>query len=292
MSSDAAHQPTVPLPELFPGSGDAGSAGVPDGQQPARKKSRWGRRLTIVLVVLALLLGIGAVIAEFTLRQTVPEVMESAARKQLSLSADHEVEATVGGTSVLWQTLTGGYRDVTLRVPDAPLGDLRGEISLRAYRVPLNPTTGPLTAATGSVTLTPEQLQPLLSSATVGLAGEVSLEDGEMQIKSSIPLFGAQVPLELGVTLAASPEGNVLITPSRAKAGGLEITSEQLSEGPAQMLAPLLEPREVCILDRLPVGLTLTDIDITSSGKAVASFAADPKIVLDAAMREKGTCGK
>lgn len=284
MSTDATQHPTVPLPELFPDEAASSASERP------KRRSSWGKRLGIVLGVLVVLLVVGGLIAEFVLRQSVPEVMESAARKQLELSADHEVVATVGGVSVLAQTLTGGYRDVTLTVPDAPLGDLRGALSLSADRVPLDPTSAPLDGAEGSVTLTPEQLQPLLSSATIGLAGELSLEGGELQLKSSIPLFGAQVPLELSLTLDVSDAGNVVVTPTRASAGGLEITAEQLTEGPGQILAPLMEPREICVLDRLPVGLRLSDIEITSSGKAVASFTAEPTLVTDPAMRAKGSC--
>lgn len=256
--------------------------------RPAR--SPWGRRIAILVGVLVALLAVAAVIAELVLRQVVPGTVETAVRTQLGLSADHDVAATVGGGSVLWQTLTGSYRDVTLRVADAPLGELRGTLNARVAGMPINPTSGPLEGAVIAVTLTPEQLQPLLSSATVGLAGEVGLEGGQLQLKRGFPVFGVEVPLELSVALGAR-DGDLLVTPTRVAAAGLELTEDTVASGPAQLLAPLMETRTVCLADRYPAGLTLTDVEISSAGHATATLAADPRIALDPELTAFGSCG-
>ena len=68
------------------------------------------------------------------------------------------------------------------------------------------------------------------------------------------------------------------------------MTAEELGSVTGSLLDPVLQPQLVCVRDRLPRGVTVTSIDLSTDGKAVVRADLAPGIASDPAEREKGTC--
>lgn len=247
---------------------------------------KWAKRLTAVVVTIAVLAGLG----EIALRLIIPSTIAGAVRSQLKLTPDHPVDVSLGGSALL-HALTGRVGDVTVDVPDTPLIEgLTADASLRAGSVPFNPTSGEIREGSVALTLSQEQLGPVISTLTSGVADSGEVRDGALVVGRTMELFGQQVPLSATLKLAVVDGGDVQVTPEGLSAAGFDLTSDMIAQMGGSMLEPLLQPRTVCVRDQLPKGLTLTDLRFSSTGSATIEAALSPDILSDPAERDPGSC--
>lgn len=264
-------------------SGAVTGAAVNEGEavsRGARKRRRWWPRIAAIVVVIGLLLGA----AEFALRLIVPNVIAGAVREQLDLSADHPVDVELGG-SALWHTITGRVGQVTVRVDDAQLVEgLRGDMELQAEAVPFDFANGDIEDAKVRLTVDRDQLPAAVSLLTAGIADSGEVQGGQLVVGRTAQIFGIDVTISVSLGLSVEG-GDVVVDPKALSAAGFDLTAEQLSS--------LLDitAQTVCVRDRLPIGVTLTDIALSSTGSVTIGAELAPGIVSDAAQREPGTCG-
>ena len=247
---------------------------------------RWWVRILSVLVVLGLLAGA----AEIALRLILPGIVAGAVRTQLKLTDDHDVEVGLGGSQLL-AALGGGVSDITVQVPEAPLIEgVSADVSVHADRVPFSVTTGEITNGTANLTVPKERLSEFAEILTQGLAQTVEVRDGGLMVGRSMELLGQEVPLSatLGLTIV---DGAVEVEPRGVAAAGFDLSADQISGATGGLLAPMLESHTFCIKDRLPAGITLTDIVFSSTGSVSVKADLDPRIASDKAQQQPGTCG-
>lgn len=89
-----------------------------------RSKRRRSWALVIVCGVLALLV-VGVVVLDNAARGYASERIAGEIRSSLSLPASAPVDVSVGGTSVLWQLLTGKLDRIDVGVARLALGSLK-----------------------------------------------------------------------------------------------------------------------------------------------------------------------
>ncbi len=251
----------------------------------ARGTPRWWKKLLGVVVAIAVLGGA----AELGLRLLVPSTIENAVRSQLDLSADHPVDVSLGGSAVR-HALRGGVGDITVAVPEAPLGDgIVADAKLSAGLVPFNPLTGEIRDGEVALTVPQDQLASIVGLLTKGVATTGEVRDGDLVVGRSVSLLGQDIPLNITLGLSVQ-DGDVLLEPKQVSAAGLDLTAEQVQQATGSLLDPVLRPEPVCVRDRLPAGVTLTDIAFSSTGNTVIQATLSPTAASDPALRKMGTC--
>lgn len=244
-----------------------------------RRPRRWWLRALIAVVVLGLLAGAG----ELALRLILPGIIAGSVRDKLELSADHPVDVSLGG-SALVHALTGKVGQVSVTVDDADfVENLRGRLQLRADAVPFDFAHGEIAGASAQLTVKRDDLPAAIGLLTGGIAESGEVRGGDLVVGRTVELFGVGVPVS--VTLGLGVEGgDVLIDPKSVSAAGFDLTAEQLSS--------LIDitAQSVCVRDRLPAGVTLTGIELSSTGSVILSADIAPGIISDAAEREPGSC--
>jgi hypothetical protein len=105
-------------------------------------------------------------------------------------------------------------------------------------------------------------------------------------------MFGYDVHLTAGLALSVQ-NGDLLIDPTSINAAGFDLTTEQLRPMLGEAAVALLDTHEVCVSDRLPAGVTLTNIELKSTamqGSVTVTAALDPDLLSNPAKLELGTC--
>lgn len=249
------------------------------------RKPRWWLRALSVIVVLGLLAGA----AELALRLIIPNVIAGAVREQLHLTPDHPVDVSLGGSALL-HTIAGRVGQVSVSIDDAELVDgLRGDVALRADSVPFAFSEREISGGTAKLTINREQLPAAISLLTSGVADGAEVRGGELVVSRTMELFGAEVPLSVNLALGVNG-GDVTIEPRSVTAAGFDLTADEIRSASGGALDDLLSPHTVCVRDRLPQGVELTGITLSSTGSVELRVALAPGIISDPAQREPGSC--
>ena len=252
----------------------------------AKGTSSWWKKLLGVLIALAVLAGA----AEFGFRMFLPGLIEGVVRSQLGLSGDHPVDVELGGSALL-HAVQGGVGDVTVSVPAAPLTDgIVADAEVHAGLVPFNPLTGEIRDGSLRFTVPQDQIGPVVSLLTKGVATTGEVRDGDLLVGRSIPFLGQEIPLTIALGVGVA-NGDVVLTPKQVSAAGLDLTSEQIAQATGTLLDPVLRPEPICVRDQLPAGVTLTGVEFSSTGSITVSADLAPTAVSDPKLRAKGVCG-
>lgn len=247
---------------------------------------RWSKVLLTLVIVTGVLAGLG----EWGLRLAIPGIVQTAVREQLDLPRSTPVDVSLGGSALL-AALGGGVGNVGVEVPDAPVADgVRASLKFHADRVPFAVTSGELSDATASIFVDAADLGPVISLLTGGVADSGKTNGGALTVGRSIDAFGFSVPIEATLKLSIV-DGNVRVEPAGLSAVGFDLDASQLANATGGLLDPLLSPRLVCVADRLPAGITLRDVRVTTGGVRLDVALSDDFLSNDAA-RQLGTCAK
>lgn len=252
--------------------------------EPPRKPVR--RRVIttiVVLVVAALVIVGGAFLAESITRGVAEDAIAVAVESNLPSNVDGSVDVDIAGDWVLLQLFSGRMDEVTLssdnvRFDGIPVDNL----VVTASGVPID-LKAAVTAIDATVTLDEAALNELLTLP--GNDAAVSLGDGAVGYEDSTTVFGVTVGYR--VTASLTPDGtDVLLT-----AQGAEVTSGLGNVDVSGLVDRVVgsEPVRVCLADKLPVGVTISAIDVRD-GVAALSFAASDFTLSGKALRSRGEC--
>lgn len=245
---------------------------------------RWVKVAIAVGVTLVVLVGA----AEIALRMIIPNVVDRELREQLDLPRQHPIDIELGGSTVL-HALGGGVGDITVDIPDAPVMEgLTASLTLTADRVPFSVTSGDLSGAEASVFVSSDELGPVISMLTSGVADTGRTSSGMLVVGREISAFGFTVPIE-GRLQLSTVDGQVRIEPKGLSAVGFDLAAEQLAASTGGLLDPLLSPHILCIDDQIPAGLTLKDIYVGVTGVRV-SVALAPDFLSNPEQQQPGVC--
>lgn len=256
--------------------------------EPRRRRPRWWLRLLVVLVAVVVLAGA----AEVALRLIIPNVIAGVVRENMGLPVEYPIEVELHGSSLI-PALSGRVGEVELTIPDVEVFDgIETTLFAHAQSMPFDPTTGDIVGATASATIPSSSMGAVAALATNGLVDEGSVQDGELHLGSTLEMFGFEVHITAGLAVSVQ-DGDLLIDPTSINAAGFNLTTDQLRPMLGNAAASLLDTHAVCVRDRIPAGITLTDIDLSSNAfgdSATVTAALDPDVLSNPAKQQLGTC--
>jgi hypothetical protein len=282
MSAD--QQPTRRPPAPPAGSAQWAAAhwAPTSAAEPRRRRWPWIVALLVVVVLMAVAWIAGEQVARGLIERTIREQ----AITRLDLAADHEIDVDLPG-SVLLPLLAGSISSVRVASDDIPLGDASGDIVVEAKDVPVF-GDGDWSGAYATVTLDEPQLQRLLSSIDGFPAATVEIDAPDLAATFEIDALLARVPVGVALTPRAQG-GDLVLTPTTFRVAGAEVSADAVLRQFGAIASTVVRDWEVCIADRLPAAVTLTDARV-ERGTVVARFEIDSAILREGAAREKGSC--
>jgi hypothetical protein len=256
-----------------------------DEREPARKKPARRRVLTavVILVVAVLVVVGGAFLAEYLTRGVAEDAAAGIVESNLPSNVEGTVDVDIAGDWVLLQLLSGRMDEVTLSSNDLRFDGIPVEkITVAALGVPID-----LKAAVDDIDATVTLDQPALNELITlpDNDAEIALGDGAVGYESSTTVFG--VPIGYAVTASLTPDGtDVLVTPQSA-----EVTSAVGNLDLSGIVDRVVgsEPLRVCLADKLPVGVSISDIEV-HDGVATLSLAASDFTLSRSSLRSTGEC--
>lgn len=234
----------------------------------------------MVVLVVAVVLAVGLVVADRVARTAAQDRLARQAQAELSLPEPPQVR--IGGTSFLWQAVRGRYERVDLAAPSLTWGGttVRGvSLQVRDVRVPrsvLRGAGGEVRVARGSArALLPWSLLAERASAATGAALALDAgPDGTVRATTEVGLLGRDVE----VSLRSTPEladGEVVLRPVAVAVGGRELSVDS-ARRPLEALGLERVLRAVPLpLDDVPQGVAPTRLRVVDGGIVVdAALAA------------------
>ncbi|WP_449279065.1 LmeA family phospholipid-binding protein [Leucobacter sp. GX24907] len=244
------------------------------------------KRWVIALVIIGMLGGL----LEIGLRTFMPSVIETGARLALRVPSESRVEADLPGSLALG-ALRWRIADVTVTAEDVPVtGEITSSATLKMDALPLIPTIGKMRGGTVEFEIPEDQVNGLASLVGSGLADRGEMRDGRMVLGGTLsteqfdlpgsPAF--ELPYELTAELGVE-NGDITVTPTDTTIEG---------SGPVADFArqAVSEPRTVCIADRLPKGMVLSDIELPESGGVVLRADLSEWLFMSPGERMPGSC--
>lgn len=247
---------------------------------PYPKRRRW----PWVLLVLALLVAVIVVAAEFLARSILPGIVRSIVIEQLDLPADQQLDVEAGGI-LLPQLLGGRIDSLHLSTDSVTLEGITGAVDVTATAVPLQ--GGDLGPTTGTVRIDETEFTSLVQNGELPIE-KVVFAAPDATVSGTVSLLGASVPVALTVTPGVQ-DGDLLLTPGRLAVGGVEIDADRVTTTLGSLGERITAPQRFCVADRLPAGIVLTALRIEGT-EAVIDVSVDGGIVSDASLQENGVC--
>ena len=252
---------------------------------PARPRARRWPWLIALVAVAAL--AVGAWFAgEYIARGIVERTVRDQVQKQLALPADQQIDVDIPG-QILPQLISGTLDQITLSSRDVPLGQLTGDVVVRASGVPIR-GDGPATDASASITLDAAQVQALLATVEDFPASTVTLTEPDIGVAMELRLFALTVPVGVGLTPSATA-GQLVLTPATFTVAGAQISAQALLDQFGAVSSTVIRDWDVCVAQYLPAGMTLSGVRVEGD-HVVADVAIDGGIIHDPALQQKGTC--
>ncbi|AWB85890.1 DUF2993 domain-containing protein [Mycetocola zhujimingii] len=259
-------------------------ATVTEDPEPPRRKNRTARWIAVVVIfasVIALAIG-GLFLAESVTRGIATDAIAVAVESSLPSAVDADVDVDIAGEWVLFQIFSGSLEKVTLTSDDAMVDGSPADFTLVATDVPLD-LKQPVGDIDATVSLGPGSINELLTLP--GNDAEVALGDGTVSYADEASILGFTLGYLVEATL--SPNGtDVFATPVAAS-----VTTDVGSLDVSGLIERILgaQPVRICVADRLPVGVTITSIDVTPE-RATLNLRASDFTLNGESLRARGTC--
>ncbi|TFC59622.1 DUF2993 domain-containing protein [Cryobacterium sp. TMB1-7] len=254
------------------------------------KRRRPARRLLVTLVVLLALVGIFFA-ADAGLRGYAQDRIASEIDAGLPAGVTGDVEAAIGGTSVIAQYLTGSFERVELTAPTLTVNDVPASVSIVATGVPTD-TTQPIDHVNGTIDLDQAALNTLLQSALAEADAAPAARNAELELGTDQVTYTGELSvfgLAVGYQATATPsvtDDSLVLTPTDARvtsgAGGLDVSG---------LLDLVLgnEPISVCLAGYLPQGVTLSDVQTTAE-RARITLESSTLTLTEQSLTTLGSC--
>ncbi len=233
---------------------------------PPRKRRVWP---WVVLAFVVVLVGAVVALVETVGRGIATAAIQQEVRSALDVPAATPIDVDLGGGSLLLQAVSGRVDLVDIRIDGLALGPLTGDLLIAGRGVPLDreqPVGG--LQATYRV---PEAALGAIADRLSGAAiQEVALEGSEIVASGEVSLLVATMPLGLGLTPGAV-DGQLAFTPTSIRIGDAHFDAAGLAADPfwGGVAAAITQTRSVCIADRLPAALVLTEAAVEGDELAI-----------------------
>lgn len=258
------------------------ASGRPGAAPSPSRSGRTTGRVLLVLLVVVLVLGAIAVVADIVVRQVAQQQIAASIEQELPEGVEGEVDVRIGGFSVIAQYLSGRMDEVELSAPELAVQGSPMAVRIVGRGVPTD-LSKPVGHLDGTITIGQDSLNALVDAPEIG---DVTLGDGTIGYEASASVLGLDVDYSATATAEAAGE-QVLLTPVDVTVGALG-GSIDVSELVTRLLGD--EPVAVCVAEQLPEGLRVERIEV-SPGVATVRFGAERFVLDEASLSTKGSCG-
>ncbi|TFD85786.1 DUF2993 domain-containing protein [Cryobacterium lactosi] len=254
------------------------------------KQRRPARRLLVVVVAVLALVGIYFAV-DAGLRSYAQNRIASEINTKLPEGVTGDVNVAIGGSSVIFQYLTGSFELVQLTAPELAVNGVPASVSIQATDVPTD-TSRPIGHVDGAIELDQDALNALLQTALADADAdpaarnaELTLGTDEISYTGELSVFG----LPIGYQATANPsvtDDSLVLTPTDAQvtsgAGSLDVSGlVDLVLGSA--------PISLCVAGYLPQGVTLSDVQTTPE-RARITLESSTLTLTEQSLTTLGSC--
>lgn len=247
--------------------------------KPRRRGMRWIIALGIIAVLIVAAWFGGEAIA----RSVVTSIIQDKLAGVLGVKADHPMDITLDG-AVLPQVIGGHLDHVSVATKDVKIGPFTGDVTGQARTVDFD---GNAQSITAELTIPPSQLAALIPTDTIRV-DDVTIDGSALTATSSIEVFGISTPLAVSMRPSADA-GQIVLEPESITIGTLQVDASAAEKLPGGLGQQLTRPVRFCIADRLPQGITITNIALASNRVVVTADIAG-KIATDSTLQANGSC--
>ena len=284
----AAYPEQAYAPGAYP---QTAAAPQPAASAPAAKKKRRGAMALVTTLIIVVVLAVAGVVGWFAgnawAKDKVIAEVTAQTRTALGLDADARVDVQVD-EPMLPQLVSGRLSELTVTVPDAPLGGTTGDLRVHATEVPTG-GEGEFGGGEATVSLKPDAIGKLVGNFDDTLAGSLKIDGKDVTVDLNPAQFLSGISFALTLTPSAK-DGKLVLTPAKFTVGGASMDADTIRARFGSLADGILADRTVCVADRFPKGLTLSQIAVGSDA-VDASFTVDPHLLSDPALQKPGTCG-
>ncbi|MRG61723.1 DUF2993 domain-containing protein [Agromyces sp. CFH 90414] len=224
----------------------------------------------------------GLVLADVLVRTAAEQRIAEAVEEQLPDGVSGDVNAKVGGFSVLLQSLGGRAEQVELHAPELVVDGAPMVVDVVAHDVPLD-----LAQPVGRIDATIRIDEASLNTLAVaqGVPGGFTLGDGVVGYDGTVEVLG--IPFRYSATAEPEAAGDrVLLRPVSVEvgAGGATIDLSQVTD---RVLGG--DPLTVCTAESLPEGVEVSGVT-ASPGVAEVRLEATGLVLDEEHLSARGSC--
>ncbi|OYX54411.1 MAG: hypothetical protein B7Y93_06305 [Micrococcales bacterium 32-70-13] len=256
--------------------------------EEAPRRKRRGLVIALVVIGIVVVLGVVAVIAESLARQQASSLIADQVRSALQLEADHPVEVTIEGTSVLLQAAGGRFERITAVADDVAFGELVGDLELIAEGAPLD-VSQPTDSVQAVFRVAESDVAALAGFLAGSVVTDVRLDEREIRFETAFSFFGVEFSVGLGVTPSVQ-DGQLAFTPSSVELGDDRLDAAELQQRFGGLVEPLLTSQLFCVAQYLPQALELTAVQVGDE-QLVVVFTGEGVALGGPEFTTRGTCG-
>ena len=256
--------------------------------EEAPRPKRRGLVIALVVIGIVVVLGVVAVIAESLARQQASTLIADQVRSALQLEADHPVEVTIEGTSVLLQAAGGRFERITAVADDVAFGELVGDLELIAEGAPLD-VSQPTDSVQAVFRVAESDVAALAGFLAGSVVTDVRLDEREIRFETAFSFFGVEFSVGLGVTPSVQ-DGQLAFTPSSVELGDDRLDAAELQQRFGGLVEPLLTSQLFCVAQYLPQALDLTAVQVGDE-QLVVVFTGEGVALGGPEFTTRGTCG-
>lgn len=256
--------------------------------EEAPRRKRRGLVIALVVIGVVVVLGVVAVIAESLARQQASTLIADQVRSALQLEADHPVEVTIEGTSVLLQAAGGRFERITAVADDVAFGELVGDLELIAEGAPLD-VSQPTDSVQAVFRVAESDVAALAGFLAGTVVTDVRLDEREIRFQTAFSFFGVEFSVGLGVTPSVQ-DGQLAFTPSSVQLGDDRLDAADLQQRFGGLVEPLLTSQLFCVAQYLPQALDLTAVQVGDE-QLVVVFTGERVALGGPEFSTRGTCG-
>lgn len=245
-------------------TGNAASIAEPTAApEPPKKKHRL-RNWLIALGIVAVLVVIAWIVGDIIARDYAKSFIRETVTTSFELEPDAPMDIEIGPGSLIAQAIGGSIDSVDVSIPDMPLGDLTGDLTLALTGIPLT-AEAPVDTLRVGVSIDEAEVGKLASYLSDADLTTIELENNEIVLATKFSLFGTDIPLSLSIVPSAV-DGAISFAPRTFTVNDAEISLDDVRDGPLGGIASgLLDSGTFCVDEYLPKAITLTDVAVTDT---------------------------
>lgn len=221
------------------------------------RKRGWITGLAIVGVLSAMLVG-AFFLADAGARAFAEDQAEKQISESLPDSVTGDVSVVIGGVSVIAQFITGNFDSIELTAQNLVANGVPASVHVVATDVPTN-TAKYIGTVRATLDFDQTALNALIQTAGTAPGAELTLGDGDVTYGGTLSLAGFDVDYSATATPVAAGD-TLVFTPTN-----VEVMTDLASAEVTGVVDLVLgqQPLAVCVVQYLPTGVTMTDVDVT-----------------------------